>query len=82
MMAWVNLFYQVLEYAVRAMVAFKDSDEGREEWLDIIRAYESALQVDIDGDGTLGSVTRPAAAQPARTSAATPADDERKSIFD
>lgn len=46
--ALFGLATAILDYAVKAVVHFKDTDEGRDEWLDIEAA---ARQVMGDDDG-------------------------------
>lgn len=55
MFSWVSVFYQLLDYAVKAMVWYKETEAGAKEWADIQNAYETALATDINADGTVGA---------------------------
>lgn len=61
LMLWLRLLVQVVEYLLKAAVNFKDTDAGRQEWQDILDAYEEAVRIDIDGDGDIGRSPAPQA---------------------
>lgn len=75
LMRWVRLLIQVFEYLLKAAVQFKDTDEGRQEWQDILDAYEEAVQLDIDGDGDIGRSPAPQAAARQQSRAVSPAPE-------
>lgn len=56
LMRWWNLFRQVLEYFVLAAREFKNTPAGAKEWQDILDAYETAIQMDLNDDGNIGRV--------------------------
>lgn len=55
MFSWFTVLFQLADYAVKAMVWYKDTEAGAKEWADIQNAYEGALATDINGDGVVGS---------------------------
>jgi hypothetical protein len=77
---WVKVLVQVFDYLVKAAVEFKDTEAGRAEWQDILDAYETAIQLDLDGDGSIGKDPAPQATSPAAQPRSQTAEQNR-SVF-
>lgn len=58
-MQWFTIIAQLFDYVVKAIVHYKETEDGAKEWADFVDAYETAVQVDLDGDGLIAK-NRPA----------------------
>lgn len=88
---WWDVLVQIFEYFVLAAQEFKNTDQGRQEWQDILDAFEAATQMDLNEDGTIGRNTSPtpqarsAKAQPRAPETTVIADElslTNRSVFD
>lgn len=92
---WWNVLVQIFEYFVLAAQEFKNTDQGRQEWQDILDAFETASQMDLNEDGTIGrsgaapqarsAKVQPRAPEAAPAATRQPVDDlstTNRSVFD